>query len=249
MDSKFFEARLREGEKFHGARLPQDFWIVLRVDGHGFTKLTGKGFQKPFDIRFRDGMKQVATALLESLGGVYAYTESDEVSLLLPRDWALFGRSHEKAISLSAGLASAVFSRALELTATFDSRVWLGKSVEEVGDYFRWRQTDATRCALNGWCYWTLRQSGESYAAATAALRGRSRDAKCELLLRHNVDFEELPSWQRRGLGLSWETYQVQGANPLTGQQVAASRRRITVNEELPVGDEYTAFIASLLDD
>ncbi|MFY0581846.1 hypothetical protein ACN28S_53015 [Cystobacter fuscus] len=52
------------------------------------------------------------------------------------------------------------------MPAVFDSRVWLGVNEDAVLDYFRWRQADATRCALNGWCYWTLRKEGQSAAQA-----------------------------------------------------------------------------------
>ena len=41
-----------------------------------------------------------------------------------------------------------------------------------VVDYFRWRQSDATRCALNGWCYWTLRKAGRGVAEAGDLVQG-----------------------------------------------------------------------------
>lgn len=159
----------------------------------------------------------------------------------------MFGRSHEKTISISAGLASAVFTRESGHLARFDSRVWLSDDLARVTDYFRWRQSDATRCALNGWCYWTLRQRGESYAAATQALEGQTSDFKRELLKQHGVDFEQTPAWQQRGVGLHWETFEKTGHNPVTGQDVTATRRRIAVLNDLPAGESYGAYIRSLL--
>ena len=32
-------------------------WVVLRLDGHGFTRFTEKGFEKPIDLRFQDWMR------------------------------------------------------------------------------------------------------------------------------------------------------------------------------------------------
>jgi tRNA(His) 5'-end guanylyltransferase len=113
-----------------------------------------------------------------------------------------------------------------------------------VVDYFRWRQADAGRCALNGWFYWTLVKAGGSPRQANAALLGQPSDAKHELLFRHGVTFAELPVWQRRGSALYYEAYEKEGFNPRTGETVRA-RRRGRVESELPIGDAY----AALLDD
>lgn len=234
---------MRRGERFHSKRLPENSWVVVRVDGHSFSRLTSTHFQKPFDEAFHHSMVQAAQALIEEFNGVYAYTESDEISLLLPLDWSTFDRSHEKTISLSAGLASSVFTQASGHLAHFDSRVWIGQSENAVLDYFRWRQSDAARCALNGWCYWMLRQQGQSSAEATKSLEGQSTEFKRELLLQNNIDFNEVPLWQQRGMGLYWDSYSKPGYNPITQQTVTAKRRRVTVENDLPTGGTYAAFV------
>jgi tRNA(His) 5'-end guanylyltransferase len=81
------------------------------------------------------------------------------IRLFLVRQEVDHGR--EKLVSISAGLASAAFTHASGEVVCFDSRVWVGAGTEDVADYFAWRQADAAQCALNGWCYWTLRNSGE----------------------------------------------------------------------------------------
>ena len=43
---------------------------------------------------------------------LYVYTQSDEISVLLPQTFDLFDRSLEKVVSLTASLATAVFNRA-----------------------------------------------------------------------------------------------------------------------------------------
>src|SRR5690349_25029200 len=115
-------------------------------------------------------MTSTAETMLTEFHGRYAYTESDEISVLLDPASQLFGRSLEKLVSVSAGIASAAFTHAAGVPAHFDSRLWVGVGVDQVVDYFSWRQADAARCALNGWCYWTLRQQGQSARQATAAL-------------------------------------------------------------------------------
>lgn len=238
---------MRAGECYHTLRFLPGAWVVLRVDGHGFSRLTAANFEKPFDVRFHEYMVGTARALLEAFQGVYAYTESDEISLLLPRDWALYDRELEKVVSLSAGLASATFALAYGGPAHFDSRAWLGADEAAVLDYFRWRQSDALRCALNGWCYWTLRQAGQSVGQATAALKSQSVAAKNELLFQRGINFNDLPAWQRRGTGLYWQTYTKEGFNPKSNQTVTAVRRRIKTDEELPMRTEYAILLRGIL--
>lgn len=241
-----FEQEMRSRDYFHSLRFLPGAWIILRVDGHGFSRLTETRYEKPFGFGFHGFMVQTTQGLLEQLGGLYAYTESDEISLLLPRDWELFDRELEKTVSLSAGLASATFSLASGV-AHFDSRAWLGAYDVDVIDYFRWRQADATRCALNGWCYWTLRKAGKSVADATATLKQQTAAFKNELLFQHGVNFNDVPVWQRRGVGLCWESYEKEGYNPKLNQRVTARRRRIKVDRELPMKEEYGRFIQRIL--
>jgi tRNA(His) guanylyltransferase len=247
MDSDSFEKRMRSQEYFHNLRLLPGAWVVVRLDGRGFSRFTESRFEKPFDLKFHQLMVQTTQALIEELHGIYAYTESDEISLLFRPDWDWYDRSLEKIVSVSASIAGATFTLAAQTVAVFDSRVWLGTNSSQVVDYFRWRQADATRCALNGWCYWTLRKAGKSVGQATALLEGQSVGFKNELLFQHDINFNGLPIWQRRGVGLYWEDYEKEGYNPIEKQAVVAKRRRLKVDEELPMKDAYTEFLQNLI--
>lgn len=247
MDNNTFEAKMREGEVFHKLRVPADRWTVVRVDGRGFSRFTAAHFQKPFDAAFHEHMVETARTLMTDLNALYTYTESDEISVLLPYDWNWFDRSQEKLVSISASIASVAFSRAAGHAAHFDSRVWTGDSEYQVTDYFRWRQSDSERCALNNWCYWLLRNSGQSASAASLTLESRSTKFKRELLQTHDIDFDAVPDWQRWGTGLYWGEFTKTGFDPVKQQEVAAIRRRIDCNSSLPRGDEYARFLAGLL--
>lgn len=248
MESDVFEKQMRALEYFHNLRFLPGVWAVIRVDGRGFSKFTKSRFDKPFDRKFHDLMVQTATALLTGLHGIYAYTESDEISVLVPPSWDMFDRVLEKAISISASIASATFTHACQTPVNFDSRVWLGADTSQVVDYFRWRQADATRCTLNGWCYWKLREAGKSAKEATATLDNQTVAFKNELLFQHGINFNNLPTWQRRGTGLYWEAYEKRGYDPIKEKEVVATRRRVKVDEELPMKEAYDRFIQRILD-
>jgi tRNA(His) guanylyltransferase len=247
VDGEEFEASQRAREWFHSLVLMPGAWTVLRVDGRSFSRFTEQRFDKPFDLRFSELMVEAARALLTELGARYAYTESDEISVLLDPAAEIFGRGVEKLVSISASITSAAFTHAAGEPAHFDSRVWIGSTATDVLDYFSWRQSDAHRSALNGWCYWTLRKAGQSREQATKALEGANASAKNELLYRHGVNFNEVPAWQRRGVGLWWETYERPGYDPVREVPVTATRRRVREERELPMKEPYREFLADLI--
>ena len=225
--------------------------IVARLDGRSFTRLTREvcRFEAPFDVRFRDLMVETVRHLMETGFRVrYGYTQSDEISLLFHRDEDSFGRKSRKINSVLAGEASAKFSLLLGRVACFDCRVCELPTPELVVDYFRWRNEDAHRNALNAHCYWALRHDGAGAGAAAAKLAGLSVADKNELLFRHGTNFNTVPEWQRRGIGVCWREVTMPGRDPRTGRDTTTLRRELHPDFELPMKDEYSAFIARILE-
>jgi tRNA(His) guanylyltransferase len=247
VDADDFAAGQRQREWFHALTVPPGMWAVIRVDGRGFSRLTEKHFTKPFDERMREYMTAAAVALMTEFAAVYGCTHSDEISVALPPDCGLFGRVLEKLVSVSAGICSATFTAAAGLPAHFDSRVWTGTSVADVADYFSWRQSDAARSALSTWCYWTLRRAGRSARQATAALVGAGTAQQNELLFQHGINFDDIPPWQRHGIGLNWHAREISGTDPRTGGGTTAIRRQLQINDQLPMKDDYRAMVASAI--
>lgn len=248
MDREEFKARLKRGEVFHDARIPSGHWCVVRVDGRGFSRLTESNFEKPFDHEFHALMMEVASVLLAELRAVAVYTQSDEASVLLPPEWAMFDRLHEKAISISSGLASSAFSATWGKPAHFDARVWVAGAPREVADYMRWRQADCHRCALSGACYWALRRSGVPPGRAAAALEGGDGNGQRALLREHAIDFDSLPAWQRHGTMLVWETLAKEGFDPVRGRETTAQRRRARTEGLVPVGPALDDYFQKLIE-
>lgn len=237
-----FEAAQREREWFHGLTIPPGMWIVLRADGRGFSRLTEQCFAKPFDERMRDHMTAAATAWMTEFAALYGCTHSDEISIVLPPDSGLFGRGLEKLVSVSAGVCSAAFTAAAGLPAHFDARAWIGATADDVTDYFAWRQADAARCALGTCCYWAMRNAGKTARQASAALTRASTAQQNELLYRHGTNFNDLPPWQRRGIGLRWLDYAKTGRDPRTGAEATAVRRRLFADDQLPAAGDLTRY-------
>jgi tRNA(His) guanylyltransferase len=240
------DARMRVFETTHDQYVLPEIYIVARIDGRGFTRLTKEvhKFEAPFDVRFRDLMVATTEHLMDcGFRVVYGYTQSDEISLLLHRDEDAFGRKVRKLVSVLAGEASARFSLGLGALAAFDCRLCELPGPARVRDYFRWRNEDAHRNALGAHCYWALRRDGKSVEDATRTLLGLSVADKNQLLFEHGINFNEVPSWQKRGIGLTWESYEKTATNPKTGATTSAIRRRVKTDLELPMKDAYDAFI------
>jgi tRNA(His) 5'-end guanylyltransferase len=119
--------------------VPPDMYIVARMDGRGFTKLTKEtlDLEKSFSIEFRDVMQQTMVHLMKSGFNIqYGYTQSDEISLLFCRDEHSFGRKHRKLLSILAGEASAAFTHHMHHVGVFDCRLCIFPNRNLVVDYF-----------------------------------------------------------------------------------------------------------------
>jgi len=244
------DKKMRVFETSHDLRVLPEVYIVVRVDGRSFTRLTKetRQFDTPFDTCFRDYMVETVKHLMVcGFKVVYGYTQSDEISLLLHKDDDLFGRKARKVISIFAGEASSKFTLLLGDLACFDARVSELPTKALVVDYFRWRSEDASRNALNSHCYWLLRKNGKSAKEATDYLSGISVADKNELLFQNGVNFNNVPNWQKRGIGVYWEVYEKPGVNPMTDAKAVSTRKKLVVDYDLPIREEYSEFISALL--
>ncbi|MDM8549417.1 tRNA(His) guanylyltransferase Thg1 family protein [Desulfobacterales bacterium HSG2] len=243
------DKRMRVFETSHDYCVLPGLYIVARIDGRCFTRLTKEvhKFKSPYDPVFRDYMVETTKHLMTcGFRIVYGYTQSDEISLLFHPGENSFQRKLRKLNSVLAGEASAKFSLLLGDIGTFDCRISQLPTDELVIDYFRWRNEDAHRNALNSHAYWALRKSGKRPAEASEFLLNMSVADKNELLFQKGINFNTLPNWQKRGVGIYWETYEKEGYNPVTCESVTAIRNRLKVDLELPMKDAYGEFIRKI---
>lgn len=243
------DRRMRVYETAHDHCVLPGIHMVARIDGRSFSHLTRvvQKYEAPYDLTFRDCMVATLSHLMScGFSVLYGYTQSDEMSLLFKRDESLFGRKLRKFDSVLAGEASAKFSLMLGSVASFDCRISQLPGVPEVVDYFRWRHEDAHRNALNGHCYWLLRRQGLDDHAATKRLEGVSVAQRNELLFQHGINFNEIPAWERRGIGTYWGEESFEGTDPRTGAAVSSTRRKLVVDTELPMKEQYEGFVRGI---
>lgn len=245
------DKKMRVFETAHDLCVLPGIYIVARLDGRSFTKLTKEemDFERPFDVRFRDAMVSTVKHLMNcGFKVTYGFTESDEISLLFDLHETAFGRKERKLNTILASEASAHFSLLLKTPGVFDCRICQLPTKNLVADYFRWRNEDAHRNALNAHCYWMMRKKGISARKATAELEGKSVDFKNELLFENGVNFNEVPQWQKRGCGVYYKEFDKKAKNPITGESVTAKRRKLFVDYELPMKDKYSEFLKAHLE-
>jgi tRNA(His) guanylyltransferase len=78
--------RMKAMERDFDQRLSNTKNVLIRLDGHAFTKFTKRcGFRRPFDHRIHVAMLATTADLFEEFRADAAYTESDEITLVLAR--------------------------------------------------------------------------------------------------------------------------------------------------------------------
>lgn len=189
--------RMKRHEAAFRSVLPRRTYALLRVDGRSFHSYL-RGAAKPFDEDFMADMDHVAEALCtEITGSVFAYTQSDEISILVtdfatPQTQPWFDGVVAKLLSVSASLATAVLNeRRPGKRALFDARVFTLSDPVEVANYFLWRQRDAVRNSIS-----MAAQAHFSHKR----LHGVSSAAMQELLFTEaGVNWNDYPDGCKRG--------------------------------------------------
>ncbi len=92
-----------------------------------------------------------------------------------------------------------------------------------------------------------MRKQGLSEQEATKPLLGKSVSQKNEFLFQLGINFNDIPSWQKRGVGLYWENDDKPAINAVMKEEVVARRRRIRANYDLPIKNQCGELVASII--
>lgn len=250
MKFKELDEKMRKYEKETDRYLTKKY-LVVRLDGKGFTKLTHKTLEytAPFDENFSKRMVDSTIYLMKDsdFNVLYGYTQSDEISLLIDTEYLPFNGKERKVNTILAGTVSGYFSCLVGMPVCFDCRCIQFDTIEEVQDYFSWRQEDSRRNSLNSYCYWTLRKTGKNGRSVSKMLKNITVADKRKILKENDIDFDSVPLWQRNGTGIYKTTVLHKGFNPMTNEAVVTNRKRLFIDDELKTNDEYRDFMKQII--
>lgn len=207
--------------------LPRRTYTLLRLDGKSFHTYT-RGLKKPFDNGLSGDIDNAIIAMMPEIQGAhFAYTQSDEISILLtdfatPHTSAWFDGNLQKICSVAASIMTAEFNRLRMLRnrplkcpsldgnttpslseiplAYFDARVFTIPDRTEVMNYFIWRNQDCARNSLS-----MVAQSKFSHKE----LQGKNGPAMHEMLHNAGVNWAtDYTDGQKNGRLIIKEIYQ-----------------------------------------
>jgi tRNA(His) guanylyltransferase len=219
--------------------------ILIRIDGKAFHTYT-RGLNKPYDQGLLDDMNETTKYLCENIQGAkMGYVQSDEISIWLTdydtRDTsAWFDYNLQKMCSISASLATAKFNqlRTMRATskvlldtedieqiplATFDARVFVIPHIDEVVNYFIWRQQDATRNSVS--------MAAQSMFS-TSALHGVKCDKMQDLMMENGTNWNDYPTRFKRGAAIikTKDTFYKKKGEKSFGVQIPEGREHMYVD-------------------
>ena len=70
-----------------------------------------------------------------------------------------------------------------------------------------------------------------------------------QILFERGINYNDLPLWQKRGIGMYFRDEQRQGFNPITQEITSCVRHALHVEMELPIGQEYSQLINKIIDE
>jgi len=217
--------------------LPPSNWIVIRVDGRGFSKLTKKyNFAKPNDLRALDLLNAAALEVTKSLTDVVlAYGQSDEYSFVLHESTTLFERRAAKLATTVATQFTAEYCMLwstyfpnVELTRpwpTFDGRCVCYPKRKVLRDYLAWRQADCHINNLYNTTFWSMvLKGGMGQTEAERQLKGTVSGDKNEILFgRFGINYNNEPVVCRKGTVI-YRAYDLLAAADGGNGEVAAGK-------------------------
>lgn len=203
--------------------LPRRTYTILRLDGKAWHTYT-RDLKKPFDYELFEDIDNAIIAMLPQIqGAVFAYTQSDEISILLtdfatPQTSAWFDGNLQKMCSVAASIITAEFNRTRCARlfhevgpvniftmphAYFDARVFTIPDRVEVMNYFIWRNQDCSRNSVS-----MVAQANFSHKE----LQGKNTPEMHEMLHQKGVNWAtDFPDGAKNGRLIVKENYEIKG--------------------------------------
>lgn len=241
---------------------------IIRLDGRAFHTFT-KGFQKPFDGVLIETMQETARYLCENIQGCkVAYTQSDEISLLLT-DYekittdAWFDKNVQKMASISASMATLSFNKAFDgilskmffrsSDATDVQKVMETYNNKRMTAMFDSRVFNLPKEDVCNYFIWrqqdcvrnSVQMVGQS-EFSHKQLHGKSCDDIQEMLLQEKqINWNDYPAYQKQGSCTIKE--QVKKEIVVKGEAIAVNRSEWIVDKNIPIFTQDRWYIEKYL--
>lgn len=215
---KALELRFTKGEAYGSGQVVIDEHkcCIIRVDGRAFHTYTRPFAKQKIDIgrpvpartafhpAITGAMKYAMEALIAEFNPIVAYTQSDEITVVIGEDKVPFGRKCHKLNSIAASIATAAFNEYINTKADcstvpearypshaiFDARSYEA-TYEEAALTILWRHNDCVKNSIS-----TLARS----LMPQSRLVGKKSDARKEMMEQHfNVRWDDLPHGLKYG--------------------------------------------------
>jgi tRNA(His) guanylyltransferase len=250
--------------------LPRRTYTIIRLDGKAFHTFT-RGFKRPYDMDLMKLMDKTAVALCNQIQGAkMAYVQSDEISVLLTdfdsiQTDAWFDGNVQKITSISASIATLEFRKQIGKLmpephlfdkegnykpAFFDSRVFTISDVNEVVNYFIWRQQDATRNSV---------QMGAQALYSHKELNKKNTSDLQEMMFQKGINWNDYPVGFKRGRMILKEKIELvqvfprvsagldETGSPIQPQPIAEVERKKWDSFEPPIFTQEPEFLLNRL--
>lgn len=193
--------------------VPEGFYPIIRVDGHCFSTFT-RQFNKPYDMRIIDAMLAATIKLVDDFHALLGYTQSDEITIVLPPDTEIFGRKCQKLATLAASTAAVAFYNSLVRTGycgklpAFDARTFGVPNADEAANCIVWRERDAIKNSISN-------VARKFYS--DKELLSKNSDDKIKLMAEKGYDF-----WKQTLLNFARGTYikRIVETRPYTPEEI-----------------------------
>lgn len=261
--------RMKSYENITRTYLPGRMPIIIRIDGKAFHTFT-KGFKKPFDDILMRAMEETTAVLCRDIEGVkVAYTQSDEISLLITNNdtWETqpwFGNNLQKMVSVAASIATLAFNRAFWHEVNMLNNDYLNtKDAEYLNVYCRAVEKGATFDArvfvlpadeVCNYFIWrqqdairnSIQSMGQAHFSHKELMNKNCENIK-QMLVEKNLKWESIPISCQRGVCVIKKPAKVKTQiNFETGSCMEMTRNRWTVDDNIPLFWEDRKYIDCL---
>ncbi len=230
---------MKDYEVYSSLKVPKNSKVIVRLDGRAFHKLSHDlNLIKPYDENFYRVMAKVCEDLFKEFSPLFAYTFSDEISLIF--DKLPFDGRIEKLDSIIASFTSSSFVMNYNVDfkkpPAFDSRI-IPINDEDILKYFKWRQDESWSNCVNshGIAYLKNKYSNNE---ANDKIKGMKLNEIHELLFQNDINLNNVETYKKRGIGIYRKNKKIEGFNKKENKNQISYRSYVYTDWELPIFSE-----------